>query len=77
MHWLENQQKMALLLILIINYYTSFSLCNRLSWCPTSTPILTVNTYNSLLTFSGFKRWVSTPTEQANVLGCWCPGINQ
>lgn len=35
--------------------------------------MLTVNTYNSLLMFSGFKRRVSLPTGQLEVLGCWWP----
>lgn len=35
--------------------------------------MLTVNPCNSLLMFSGFKRWVSTPTGQAINAGVLMP----
>lgn len=35
--------------------------------------MLIVNNYNALLMFSGFKRWVSTPTGQAENVGVLMP----
>lgn len=32
-----------------------------------------MNNYNALLMFSGFKRWVSTPTGQAENVGVLMP----